>query len=702
MHDTYDLAGRITSTTGPRGVVGASYDDNGNLATVTPPGRPAYSLSPAADDRLDAYTLPTVGGTTPSFGYQLNDDRQYSGATLADGSQIDFDYDAQGRLNTITHGSTTTSFNYASGRLASVEAPSGVDLAVGYTSGLPTSTTWSGPVAGSVSVGFDDELRVAYETVGGTAAVAFGFDDDGLLTSAGAQTLTRDDETGLLSGTSVGSVTTAVELDARGEVSRLTGKHGATTLYDVEFTERDQLGRIVERVETVQGTSHTYRYTYNTAGRLTRVTRDGTEIAVYAYDASGNITSATRDGTTTTAGAADDQDRIGAWGSALYTHTPLGERASKTESAQTTSYSWEQGRLEGVDLPDGRQIDYLTDGAGRRVGKKIDGTLTRGYLWSGGRIVAELDGSGSVLARFIYGSRAHVPDLIIKSGVTYRVVTDERGSPRLIVNTSTGVVAQKLAYDAYGRTTEDTNPGFQPFAYAGGLTDPDTGLILFGARSYDPETGRWLSRDGVGFAGGLNHYAYVDGDPINRIDPSGRSFIGCFQDILGIAGMIPVIGGAFDVANTFIYAARGKWGDAVLALGGVLLPVSLSKLGGLARFGDEALQSAAPRAIGNTADDWWGVSNVGRNRAGTLVPESFDLSVAGQKFTVHPNATKHMAEYATSHGGGGSVPISSLAGSVESAVRGGLQSGRNFIRVGPWEVGIDTRANVIYHAVYMP
>jgi hypothetical protein len=110
---------------------------------------------------------------------------------------------------------------------------------------------------------------------------------------------------------------------------------------------------------------------------------------------------------------------------------------------------------------------------------------------------------------------------------------------------------------------------------------------------------------------------------------------------------------------------------------------------------------SAPRAIGSTADDWWRVSKVGRSRAGTLLPESFDLSVAGQKFTVHPNATKHMAEYATSHGGG-SVPISSLAGSVESAVRGGLESGRNFIRVGAWELGIDTRGNVIHHAVYLP
>lgn len=83
------------------------------------------------------------------------------------------------------------------------------------------------------------------------------------------------------------------------------------------------------------------------------------------------------------------------------------------------------------------------------------------------------------------------------------------------------------------------------------------------------------------------------------------------------------------------------------------------------------------------------------------MPESFDLAVGGQKFYVHPNATKHMTEYASSHQLS-NVPTSSLAGSVESALAQGLRPGRNFLRVGPWELGIDTNSNVIYHALYRP
>lgn len=92
------------------------------------------------------------------------------------------------------------------------------------------------------------------------------------------------------------------------------------------------------------------------------------------------------------------------------------------------------------------------------------------------------------------------------------------------MNAQTGEVAQRIDYDAWGNVTNDTNPGFQPFGYAGGIYDRDTGLTRFGARDYDPEIGRWLSKDPIGFRGGLNHYAYVNNDPVNLIDPTGLEF----------------------------------------------------------------------------------------------------------------------------------------------------------------------------------
>ncbi|MBF0154083.1 MAG: RHS repeat-associated core domain-containing protein, partial [Magnetococcales bacterium] len=134
----------------------------------------------------------------------------------------------------------------------------------------------------------------------------------------------------------------------------------------------------------------------------------------------------------------------------------------------------------------------------------------------------ELDGSGNLVTRFVYGSKANVPDYMVKAGQTYRILSDHLGSVRLVVNISDGSIVQQMDYDEYGRVTQDTNPGFQPFGFAGGLYDHDTGLVRFGARDYDPFTGRWTAKDPIRFNGGdTNLYGYVLGDPVNRVDPIG-------------------------------------------------------------------------------------------------------------------------------------------------------------------------------------
>ena len=83
--------------------------------------------------------------------------------------------------------------------------------------------------------------------------------------------------------------------------------------------------------------------------------------------------------------------------------------------------------------------------------------------------MAELDGTGAVVSRFVYGTDDFAPDYMVRGGATYRILTDHLGSPRLVVDVATGMVAQRLDYDAFGRVVTDTAPGFQPFGFAGGL-----------------------------------------------------------------------------------------------------------------------------------------------------------------------------------------------------------------------------------------
>lgn len=127
------------------------------------------------------------------------------------------------------------------------------------------------------------------------------------------------------------------------------------------------------------------------------------------------------------------------------------------------------------------------------------------------------------------------------SGNRFLLVQTAPGS-FLVINTATGAIAQRMDFDEWGNVTLDTAPGFQPFGFAGGLLDLDTGLTRFGARDYDPLVGRWTAKDPIGMSGGLNLFAYCANDPVNLIDPSGLSF----QE--AIAGAVMGAG----VANSFL------------------------------------------------------------------------------------------------------------------------------------------------------
>jgi RHS repeat-associated protein len=96
----------------------------------------------------------------------------------------------------------------------------------------------------------------------------------------------------------------------------------------------------------------------------------------------------------------------------------------------------------------------------------------------------------------------------------------------------------------------DTNPTLEiPFGFAGGLHDKDTNLIRFGYRDFDPETGRWTARDPIGFAGGdTNLYGYVQGDPVNWVDPTGEFGLVAVAAVIGVGvtviGLFAMIGTA--------------------------------------------------------------------------------------------------------------------------------------------------------------
>jgi len=520
---TYDAAGRVIQASLPGGrTIDYTFDANGNTTGITPPGRPAHGFAYTPVDLLENYSPPDIGAGGGPTGREHNADRQLTRVTLPTGQTIDLSYDAAGRLETLTiaRGQVGYGYDAVTDNLSSITAPGGMGLGFAYDGSLWTGQTWSGPVAGSVTHTYDNDFRTATVGVNGTS-VAIQYNDDSLPTQVGDLTLNRNGATGFLEGSSLGTVTDNWSYNVFGEPAGYGALVGPTPVYTVQYT-RDGLGRITTKVETINGTTTTYSYNYDPAGQLIEVKKEGVTVASYSYDANGNRLSATAGGQTVT-GTYDDQDRLLQYGGTTYIYTKDGRLQSKTEGIETTSYQYDElGNLTRAILPNGKQIDYLIDGLNRRVGKKVNGALVQGFLYDGSlRPIAELDAAGNVVSRFVYATGVNVPDYIIKGGNRYRIIVDQIGSPRLIVNAATGQIAQQMDYDEFGNVINDTTPGFQPFGFAGGLYDRDTGLVRFGARDYEAQTGRWTTKDPIGFGGRTNLYEYAGADPINLTDPSG-------------------------------------------------------------------------------------------------------------------------------------------------------------------------------------
>jgi RHS repeat-associated protein len=188
--------------------------------------------------------------------------------------------------------------------------------------------------------------------------------------------------------------------------------------------------------------------------------------------------------------------------------SPTGESGSWT-LVRKSSYSYD------TVLPDGAPADF-----GLLVAEKIENgsgsTLADfEYLWG-----LDLDGSYQGLGG-VGGLLAAVDHV---SGKTYIPCLDAKGTVHAWADSdATGslTIAAACDYDPYGRSLGAVPPAVPAFAFQGKYQDPETGLVFFGFRWYDPATAKWLSSDPIQEAGGLNLYAFCQGDPVNGIDSLG-------------------------------------------------------------------------------------------------------------------------------------------------------------------------------------
>jgi len=505
----HDAAGRISSVVRPDGgTLGVGHDPADNVTSLTPPGKPAHALTYNVDDHETSYTPPGSPATLTTY----DGDQAFRSQMRADGSTISVTRDAAGRVSTLTFGaSSVTAGHDAAGRLASLTGPSGTGLAYAYDGFLPTVVTSTGAAPGVVRWTYDAKLRIASERIGTGTTITVLRDLDGLVIGVGALSIMRDTATGQATDASIDGVSWSYTYDPFGAMTRLTATALGTTVYAPAYTF-DALGRVATKKEK----STTFGYSYDGNGRLIGATKNGAVDATYTYDANGNRTDS--------GVVVDAQDRMTAGFGATYTYTANGELATVTSGTNVTTYGYDgRGQLVSAALPAGRgTVTYGLDGFGRRITRSLNGAVTNRFVYHDAlQVAAEVNASGTVTTRYVYGPLSHTPAYFIRGGVTYAIITDHLGSVRSVVRTSDGTVMQSLTYDPWGKVLSDSTPGFQPFGFAGGLYDKDTGLVHFGAREYDGATGRWTSKDPSRFQGGFNLYGYADEDPLNHVDLEG-------------------------------------------------------------------------------------------------------------------------------------------------------------------------------------
>lgn len=657
----YDSTGRVIKQTLPDSrEVQYQYDANGNLTSIAPPGRPAHVFNYNAFDLGDTYTPPVVAGVANSATiYDYNLDKELERVTRPDGRTVNFNYNNKAQLTSIaiSRGTYTYSYNTTTGQLSSLTTPDGGTLAYDYDGFLLTGQSWTGDINGNVTWNYNNNFLVSQRCVNVSDCISLDYDNDNMLTNAGNLNIARDSQrNGLITGTALGNITTSQDYNTFGELESLDAKYLDAQYFQTQYL-RDGLGRIRQKVETVQSQTVTEIYGYDQAGRLETVNRDGT-LTTYAYDSNGNRLSKIT-GNVTESGTYDDQDRLLAYDGCSYEYTENGELKTKTCGSDITTYSYDVfANLISVSLPDGADIEYVIDGQNRRIGKKVNGSLAQGFLYTGQlNLIAELDPNGNIRSRFVYADKINVPSYMVRDGVTYRIVSDHLGSPRLVIDTTDGSVAQRMDYDEFGIVVNDTNPGFQPFGFAGGIYDPSTGLTRFGARDYDAQTGRWTAKDSIGFLGGSTGlYSYASSDPVNLIDPTG---LYCFSDrfINAVAGGV---GGAFSGLITGL-----QTGNLYAAAGGALLGGLFGA--GFGYYGTSSSGQAIVSGIGSSVSSTFttpGGSIVGGTLGGAL---SYELQSAGLR-------DSHAGIIAGAAGGfaGGSFSgfISNTA--FRSGIRGGL------------------------------
>jgi len=334
----------------------------------------------------------------------------------------------------------------------------------------------------------------------------------------------------------------------------------------------DNQGNVVQQDRVMGGGSSASVFKYNFAGHLiTDADSSSSEDLFFTYDSVGNRLSRSSSG-----GSVDETynyQQVGNRLNDINAVTIQYDAAGNILDDGIRSYQYnsmnrlQQVSLSTLNIPNTYSYNYL----GQRVRKQLSdnqATNIRYVYGLDGELLGEYGSSGNRIREYVYYSNGSSQELVAQieaDGTVIYIHTDHLSTPRSATDQNQNIVWAWLS-DAFGEAS--VNEDFDGdgvlvtvnHRFPGQYFDAETGLHYNWHRYYDPETGRYITADPIGLAGGINFYAYVGNDPVNFVDPWGLAnspgeYGGQYTGGTDIKGVIDSYGGQQTLQNT----ANSSW-----------------------------------------------------------------------------------------------------------------------------------------------
>ena len=636
------LYGQFGNTTGvASSTFNYIYDSEGRLQQIRDGLNGVTTLSHDLFDRI-TQVADANGGAT-QFDYSTWGEVTRSNSP--DSGSSGYDYDPAGNLVTqIDANGAHTGYSYdALNRLTGIDyAGAGLDTALIYDEGVLGKGRLTSVTDGSGSSRYQYDDRGLLLQSSATVAdrsfdVSYSYNDAGELIGigypSGAQVSYSHDSGGRLSG---------IEYDHNGNNTTLLGGiswsgpnmagyqqgNGITTelLYDSagRLIEKryggsdnklqlvlDRQGEITGQSWTRDGNSEASGFLYDHLGRLTQ---DGIDSQTFSYDAAGNRVTRQKSGSSESYSYDAGSNRLNQVETSVIQRDAAGNRLD--DGIRHYQYN-AMNRLAQLSSSQTQiQASYSYNYQGERVRKELAGAESadiRYVYGQDGELLGEYNSDGGVIREYIYLGAGAVKELIAKVGADGAIITihtDHLATPRLATAEDQTIV-WRWNSDAFGTTAADEdpdndgNPVVVNHRFPGQHYDAESGLHYNLHRYYDPATGRYITSDPIGLAGGLNTFGYVGANPLNNGDPSGLlcGTGACAWALYTAFEIGMAIYDAYDTADT-ITDNCASTGEKALAGGlfvaGAILPGGgygiIDDVAGLSVRGTERVQRAMSRA----------------------------------------------------------------------------------------------------------